>query len=107
MKAWVCQDRTESFYSTVVFAETRGKARAAAMRTDCCEDVPFTDIVVNRFREMDSHYRGHTEMDWDDEQDRRALVERGWHCWEPSGWECESCWCRDICTHIDGEEDSL
>ena len=105
MKAWICRDKLESFGSTVVFAETAGKARYRAMNTDCCEDVPFTEISVRRFKEMDSQFRGHTEMDWDDHDDRRALVEYGWKCWEPSEWMCESCWCRDICTHVDGEED--
>lgn len=107
VKAWVCRDKTECFYSTVVFAETAGKARAIAQNTDCCEDVDWCNISVRRVKELDNQYRGHAEMDWDDREDRRALVGLGWKCWEPSSWECEGCWCRDICDHVDGEEDYL
>lgn len=107
MKAWVCKDKTESFCSTVVFAETAGKARALAQRTDCCEDVDWCNISINRLKEMDGHYRGYAEMDWHDDEDRRALVGIGWRCWEPSDKECEVCCARDICEHVAGEEDLL
>jgi len=105
MKAYVCRDKLESFYSTVVFAETAGKARSRAMWTDACEDVEFVNITARRVPELDSCYKGYSEMDWDDDEDRRALVALGWKCWEPSEWECESCCAKDICTHVMGEED--
>ena len=105
MKAWIARDKRESCYSTVVFAETAGKARAIAQNTDCCEDVEWCDISVRRFKEMDDHYRGYMEMDWWNEEDRRALVEHGWKCWEPMDYECEACCAKDICTHVAGEED--
>ena len=105
IKAYVVRDKTEPFYSTVVYAETAGRARAIAQRTDCCEDVDWCNITVHRIKIMDEHYRGRPEMDWYNKDDRRALVEAGWKCWEPSDWECNACWCRDVCTHVDGEED--
>ena len=105
MKAYKAYDKTECFYSTVVFAETSGKARSEATRTDTCEDVPFTDIRVLRVPELDGAYRGFSEMDWYNDIDRRAMVAVGWKCWEPMDYECEACCARDICTHVDGEED--
>ena len=35
MKAWIVKEKDE-FAATVVFAETRGKARMLAMLTDAC-----------------------------------------------------------------------
>ena len=43
MKAWLVREKDE-FCATVVFAETRGKARSTALATDCCEDSCFCDI---------------------------------------------------------------
>lgn len=43
MKAWLVSEKDE-FRATVVFAETRGKARALARATNACEDVDFCDI---------------------------------------------------------------
>ena len=80
MKAWIVGVEDQSG-STVVFAETRGKARAIAMHTDACEEADFTDIYVNRLKIADSQYKGKDEMDWDSTQDRIFLVkECGWSC---------------------------
>ena len=104
LKAYQVRDKTENFYASVVFAETAGKARAAAMHTDACEDVPLVDISVRRIPALDSEYRGHIEMDWYDDQDRRALVKEGWHC-EDTSWECDGCLCKDICgEYLDEQE---
>ena len=54
MKAWLVKDKDE-YYATVVFAETRGKARALAMHTDACEDVDFCDIEVRRKPQIDKY----------------------------------------------------
>ena len=56
MKAWLVRDKDE-FCATVVFAETRGKARALAMHTEVCEDVDFIDIEVRRKPQMDKYYK--------------------------------------------------
>lgn len=81
MKAWLVRVKDE-FYSTVVFAETRAKAKMAALSTECCEYAKYIDIEAHREPQMDKYYTdGKTEMDWDDPQDRIALVkECGFHC---------------------------
>lgn len=97
MKAWRAYDvESCGSYSTVVFAETASKAKAVAMSSDCFEDALYTDIRVNRLKEMDSHYRGNNEMEWYNDEDRKALVHIGWSCEEPS-WECDTCIAKDEC----------
>lgn len=91
MKAWLVGEKDEP-YATVVFAETRGKARALALYTDCCEGADFCDIEVNRKPQMDKYYTpGKTEMDWFLPKDRIALVKDcGFICGLDT-WECEDC----------------
>lgn len=81
MKAWFVRKKDE-FCATVVFAETRGKARALAMHTDACEDADFCDIEVHRKPNMDKYYqKGKREMDWYKADDRIALVkDAGFRC---------------------------
>ena len=45
MKAWIAREK-DSFMATVVFAETRGKARAIAQYTDACEDCVCTTKII-------------------------------------------------------------
>lgn len=100
MKAWLVSEKDE-FAATVVFAETRGKARALARVTEACEDADFIDIEVRRKPEMDKYYKeGKMEMDWENPKDRIALVkELGFRCdyyyieWE----DCESCPAKKYC----------
>lgn len=106
MKAWKVWDNWGEG-STVVFAETRGKAHALARSTDCCEDSEWNDIHVRRFPEMDKMWKpGKWEMDWYDPEDRTALVKCGWSCLEPEYEDCEHCpakeWC---CQYEDAKED--
>lgn len=96
MKAWIVTDEYEE-YSTVVFAETRSKARTIAQATDCCEDMDYININPRRFKEADARYCGKSEMEWDDPDDRRFLVEHGWSCVEPEYDECPECPAADIC----------
>lgn len=97
MKAWIVREKDE-FCCTVVFAESRGKARAAALSTDCCEDVYFTDIEVRRFPIADSQYKGRLEMDWNDPKDRLFLVkEAGFQCEYVEPYCCEVCSAKDYC----------
>ena len=100
MKAWLVREK-EQFCATVVFAETRGKARALATHTEACEDANFCDIEVNRIPALDKYYvDGKTELYWYKSEDRIALVKDGGFicdrdCWEPG--DCERCpateWC--------------
>ena len=96
-KAWRAYEAGDwSSYATVVFADTPSKAKVIAQQTDCLCDVEYIDIRVERFKKMDSHYRGHDEIDWDNDDDRKALVELGWSCDEPS-WLCDSCVAKAEC----------
>lgn len=95
MKAYSVRDKI-SACATVVFAESSTKARFIAMHTDCCEDVPYTEIRAKRMPMLDKYYRGKKEMDWYDDADRIAMVkDGGFWCFEVS--ECENCpakqWC--------------
>lgn len=101
MKAWSVTDEDEYMFSTIVFAETRGKARVIAQRTDACEDVDFTRIRAIREPQLDKYYRGLPEMDWSDEDDRIAMVrDGGFSCSyevDVTLKDCEECpaheWC--------------
>lgn len=97
MKAWKVWDEYGDGSSTVVFAETSGKAKSQARYTDVCEDTDWINIRVNRFRDMDAEYRGKAEMDWYDEQDRLALVKAGWSCLDMEVDECAECVAKDAC----------
>ena len=113
MKAWkVCDIRSEIGGCTVVFAETRSRAHALAMGTDCCEDAEWNDVRVKRIPAMDKMFKpGKCEMDWSDPDDRIALVkECGWFCcheWLDRERDCPVCpaaeWCED---YQDWKEDS-
>ena len=98
MKAWIAREK-DSFMATVVFAETRGKARAIAQYTDACEDCDFCDIEVHRMPNMDKYYKdGKTEMDWYNKKDRIALVkECGFQCAEIEYADCNECSAKEFC----------
>lgn len=100
MKAWLVKDKDECC-ATVVFAETRGKARAAAMLTDTCEDVDFCSIEVRRRPQLDKYYiEGKREMDWFNSKDRVALVkECGFSCLDDylEREDCEVCPAKQYC----------
>ena len=97
MKAWKVSN--EDGYSTVIFAVTRGVAKTIAMRTDICEYMAFTDIRVYRFPDADKMYRGCYEMDWDNDDDRRFLIQHGWRCMDtPDIIDlCQACTDNDVC----------
>ena len=110
MKAWLVTAKEEC-NNTVVFAETRGKARSIAMSTDCCEDEDFLDIEVRRAPQIDKYYKkGKVEMDWENPKDHIALVkELNFRCdYSYLEWEdCESCpakkYCDDYQDHLTEE----
>ena len=100
MKAYKISDlKGYADYSTVVFAETSGKAKAIAITTDAFNDYEFTEISARRVPKLDKYYRvGKKEMDWYDDADRIALVKEGkFHCFEVS--ECPSCPAREYCDY--------
>ena len=100
MKAWLVRKKDE-FCATVVFAETRGKARALAMSTEACEDTDFCDIEAIREPQMDKYYvEGKKEMNWFNFKDRLALVKDcGFRCdedyFEPE--DCNTCSAKEYC----------
>lgn len=98
MKAWFVREK-DGDCATVVFAETRGKARALAMHTDACADAQFTDIEVRREPHMDKYYKeGKTEMDWENPKDRIALVkECGFRCEYSEPYFCDDCPAKQFC----------
>lgn len=100
MKAWLVKEKDE-FCAAVVFAETRGKARALALCCDCCEAARFTDIEVRRQPQVDKYYKeGKRYLDWEHPQDRIVLVrDCGFVCsYEYFEWEdCESCSATEYC----------
>lgn len=98
MKAWKIDNPYEND-ATVVFAETRGKAKVIAQRTDTCEDVDFTKIIIHRFKEADSQYRGYSEMDWYDHDDKMFLLSHGWYCSDDIEYDdCKNCEDKEQCS---------
>lgn len=93
MKAWFVKE-TVNFRATVVFAETRDKAKSLAL---CTSNI--CDIEVRRVPQMDKYYvEGKTEMDWSDPKDRIAMVkECGFYCRHPIAEDCKDCPAKDFC----------
>lgn len=98
MKAWRVTDRECACgSSTIVFAETRNKAKAIAQYSDSFEgcDLRYVDFRATRAPALDKYYHGNKEMDWFDTNDRIAMVkEAGFVCsyeFERADLECESC----------------
>lgn len=108
MKAWRVKQK-DDVYATVVFAETRGKARSLALATDCCEYAGFCNIEVRREPNLDKCYvEGKKEMDWYNPQDRIALVkECGFRCEPFDSEECERCPAVKYCDYYDDYIDSI
>lgn len=99
MKAFIVSTDYGDF-STVVFAENRGRAKAIAMYTDALEGADYIDIRARRCPALDKYYNNRNEMDWLDDSDRIAMVkEAGFEC---SGAtfnsnECPTCPARKYC----------
>ena len=100
MKAWTVTDNNGDYGTSIVFAETRGKARSYALQwIDTFEDCKWTDLKVKRFPEYDQYYDGRTEVNFwlDDEHRVRLVRDFGWSCFEVFKHLCEDCpakqWC--------------
>ena len=99
-KAWLVRE-TGEFEATVVFAETRGKAKSMALHTEECEGADFMSIEVRRAKEADKYYKpGKRKLDWYNSEDRIAMVKDcGFtcipdaHCAE----ECSACPAKEFC----------
>lgn len=88
-----------SDYALIVFAETAGKARQAALGEDEVEDASYTEIRVRRKPEFDKLYKqGKRRLDWEIDEDRIALVrDGGFYCVEVEEWECRACCAKEYC----------
>jgi hypothetical protein len=108
MKAWLVREK-DKYCATVVFAETRGKARALAKYTDACGDCAFIDIEVRRVPQVDKYYKdGKTEFDWLNSKDRIILVkELGFECEEVDLNVCEDCSAKEYCDKYKDEKEYL
>lgn len=108
MKAWLVREKDE-FCATVVFADTRGKAKAIALETECCEDASFTDIEVRRVPQMDKYHEdGKRVMCWENPQDRVALVrDCGFVCDYDALYsgDCECCSAKGYCDQYADRKD--
>lgn len=101
MKAYRVEERNGVYdFATVVFAETRNKAKRIAMSTDCLDGVEYIDISATRIPTLDRFYRGKDEMDWYNDKDKIAMVRYGnFTCsYEFETENCETCsakqWCK-------------
>lgn len=100
IRAFVCQEE-EEWNSVVVFAESAGKARYIAMCSyELGEDLQFQDVRVYRAPSLDKCYRGLNMMNWNDPQDRIAMVrDAGFQC--SGDWydpvSCDCCAAREYC----------
>lgn len=104
MKAWLVREKDES-NATVVFAETKGKAKAKALYTDCCNDAEYVNIEATRLKHIDKYYNGKSELDWDNPHDRLILIrDVGFMC-EETSYCCESCVGKDYCDEYTEQED--
>ena len=103
MKAYSVRDRYGYCeYSVIVFAETPGKAKNLALGTDEFPygDWDFIELRATREPTLDNSYRGSSYMDWENMDDRVAMVkEAGYRC-IPDYVEleiCEKCPAKDWC----------
>lgn len=97
MKAWIVEDEDCEF-ATVVFAETRGKARVEALYTDCCQYMEFLQIRPRRLPYADNLYKdGMRELEWENPEHRRVMLLHGWHCLDDEYVDCEDCETKDVC----------
>ena len=100
MKAWRVDDRNAEYGTVIVFAPTRGKAIAIALRNDdTFEDCEWTELRAYRFPEYDKYYDGSEIVDfwYSDEHRVRLVRDFGWSCVEQIESYCEECpakqWC--------------
>lgn len=105
MKAWsVFTDYGD--YSSIVFADTAGRARQKAQSTDACEYVDWRDIRVKRMPKLDGmEDREPRDAPWLNEEIRLILVkDYNWACAEPQYSDCDSCSAKEFCHWHDDAE---
>ena len=101
-KAWYIRSGSSNNCHEVVFADSADEARILA-RSALPGNVAFSDVHVTRVPALDDKYVDHSVMNWDDPNDRLALMRLGWRC---STWadDCAVCAGRDFCEIFAGDE---
>lgn len=101
MKAWQVYNDSEDT-STIIFADTKGKAKSIAMRCGLfAEDIEFVDIPCYRRKKGDKFYTGKPYLDWLCDEDRLLMVkEFGLTCGEEiyNERECAYCVAKKFCS---------
>ena len=100
MQAYIITDRNgDSEHAMVVFGETHGKALAYAARSDELCDYGYTGLRATRAKALDEFYHGTPELDWEDDNDRYAMVRyAGFYCdINQNGLECDECSAYEYC----------
>lgn len=104
MKAWSVTDVDYS-YCEIVFAETRGQAKAIALGTEMFEDTDYVYLKARRRPKLDRYYKGRSVMDWENMDDRVIMVkEDHMYCsddWDVPEEECEICKAKEWCAQYD------
>lgn len=110
MKAY-CATNDEG-WGFIVYAETTNKAKSYLVNSNDFNEYgefAYTDIRVRREPKMDKYYRGKAELDWDNAEDRIALVkELGWYCVDETFAfsNCETCPAKEFCDRYEEWLDS-
>lgn len=111
MKAYNVTDNNCDGCSFIIYAESRGKAISMALHhtEGAFDDYTFTDIWAKRCPSMDSYYYGKKVLDWEDPNDRGAMViNAGFYCsyeYDPLPNECEECTGKHKCQRYERKHD--
>ena len=95
LKAWQVEEEYEG-YATIVFAETRNKAKYLAVQY---QGYSYDEMRAVRMPQLDK-YAGDKPyvMDFEDDKDRLIMVrDAGFGCIEPEYDDCEKCVAKDYC----------
>ena len=101
MKAWQANSE-DSEGSVVVFAETAGKAKQTAMKTDELCNEQYIHIRENRLPKIDRFFKeGKTIVDCNEDEDIRLelVKEYNWACLEPTYRDCSVCLAEKYCNY--------
>ena len=83
----------------VVFAKNASQAKSYALNhIDVWED-DYTSIRAKRVPALDKMAQGRKFMDWNNPEDRIALVDLGWTCVDPDQDECLQCPAKEECDY--------
>lgn len=113
LKAWQVEEEYEG-YATIVFAETRNKAKYLATQYDeTLYEYDYTEVRAIRIPQLD-RYAGDKPyvMDFKVDKDRLIMVrDAGFRCLEPEYDDCEKCVAKDYCDeyqdYLENREDKI